>query len=81
MGRGTDPDGYTLEFIEDSTITSPLPFGGRHRGQRNLTKSIAFYTSIFGMQMKGNAAVTDPNALTGTRWSSSTRAAKGPTSS
>ncbi len=59
VGRGTDPDGYTLEFIEDSTITVPY-LSAAGIGVSDLTKSIAFYTSIFGMQMKG-AQITEPN--------------------
>ncbi len=59
VGRAMDPDGYTLEFIEDTTITVPF-LSAAGIGVSDLQKSTEFYTSVFGMQVKGTQ-VTEPN--------------------
>jgi lactoylglutathione lyase len=59
VARATDVDGYTLELVEDTTITVPfLAAGGI--GVSDLAKSTEFYTSVFGMQVK-TAKISVPN--------------------
>ncbi len=59
VARGLDPDGYTLELIEDTTITVPF-LSAAGIGVSDIAKSTDFYTSIFHMRVKGSM-ISEPN--------------------
>jgi len=59
VARGVDLDGYTLELVEDTTITVPF-LAAAGIGVTDLAKSTDFYTSIFHMRVK-TASISVPN--------------------
>jgi lactoylglutathione lyase len=59
VGFARDPDGYVLEFIEDTGLTAPY-LGAVGIGVSDLERSIDFYTRVLGMEPQGGV-IAVPN--------------------